>query len=245
MTNTHRVMWRWYVRTSLALIAGALLGACGGSDGVAPSAPAVVGVTSFRYDLKQTSKGVLGAPPAGVEDPTIVIQVAGEVVGPRREHVTTKMSLGSSTVALERIEVDDRAWSRDVSGPWTEDRPGGPGGLAGIRLDPAAVLGQEAYARLRTALEGLSSTPERIGSTETLRYTVPPQKVRVILGVAPDSAVTSLGRIEADVTLWVTKDGMLLVRLTTDSKASGGGETHLELTVRDHNVAAIKVEPPV
>lgn len=230
------------------LVLAALLAGCGGGGeprgAATTSTPTPAGLTSFRYDLKQTSKGVLGAPPPGAEDPTIVIEVAGEVAGPRREHLTTKMSLGTSAVALERIEVEDRAWSRDVAGAWTEDRPGGTGGLAGIRLDPAVVLGQEANQRLRGALDGLASTPERVGSLDTLKYVLPSQKMRVVLGVAADAPVTSVGRIDADSTVWVTKDGALLVRLVTEAKPPAGGETRLELTLKDHNASGIKVEPP-
>lgn len=247
MRHTTFRLTRIPVSAGLLVLALSLAACGGGSKGDAtgtPSTPTPAGLTAFRYDLKQTSKGVLGPPPPGAEDPTIVIEVAGEVAGPRREHLTTKMSLGTSAVALERIEFDDRAWSRDVAGAWTEDRPGGGGGLAGIRLDPAVALGPAANARTRTALEGLPSTPERVGSIDTLRYVVPAQQARVILGVAAETAVTSVGRIDGESTLWVTKDGALLVRLVIDSKAPAGGETHLELTVKDHNATGVKVEPP-
>ena len=167
--------------TSVAmLMLASLIGACGGGS-KSPSASAPAGMSSFRYDLRQTSKGVLGTPPPGTEDPTIVINVVGEIAGPKRELLTTSMSLGSSAVALERIEFDDRAWSLDFGGVWTEDKPGGTGGMAGIRVSPA-LTGPDANARLREALKDVPSTPEQIGCVDTLRYAVPPEKMRVILG---------------------------------------------------------------
>lgn len=227
-----------------ALVLGAVVACGGGDDATPPKSSAPAGMTTFRYDLKQTSKGVLGTPPPGTEDPTIVIVVAGEVAGPKREHLTTTMSLGSSAVALERIEFDDRAWSRDFGGTWTEDKPGGTGGMAGVRVSPLALLGAEANTRLRAALKDLPSAEEQVGGKDALRFAVAPDKMRVILGGTADNPVTSLGRIEGDTTLWVTKDGMLPLRLVMDSKAAAGGETHVDLAFKDHNTDSIKLAPP-
>ena len=226
-----------------ALIASSLLVACGGGGNASGKGSAPAGMSAFRYDLRQTSKGVLGTPPPGTEDPTIVVSVVGEVAGPKREHLVSTMSLGSSAVALERIEYDDRAWSRDFGGKWTEDKPGGTGGMAGVRVSPA-LLGPEANARLKSALEGLTSTEEKVADVDALHYTVPADKMRVVLGGSADNPVTTLGRVEGDSNLWVKKDGALPLRVTIDSRAPAGGETHVELVFKDHNTGDIKFGPP-
>jgi hypothetical protein len=69
-------------------------------------------------------------------------------------------------------------------------------------------------------------------------------QLRTILGLPPDAAATSIGRIEGDSTLWVTKDGMLPVRLETEARPSSGGKVQLVLNLKDHNARDIKVEPP-
>lgn len=201
-------------------------------------------MTTFRYELKQTSKGVLGTPPPGTEDPTIVISVAGEVAGPKQEHLVTTMSLGTSAVAMERLELDDRAWSRDFAGSWVEDKPGGTGGIAGVRVSPPGLLGPDANGRLREALKDLQSVAEQVDGKDALRYTVAPEKLRVIVGGTADNPVTSVGRIEGESTLWVTKDGMLPLRILIESKPLTGGETRVEVSFKDHNTDSIKLTPP-
>ena len=52
------------------------------------------------------------------------------------------------------------------------------------------------------------------------------------------------GLEEGDSTLWVTKDGMLPVRLETEALPTSGGKVLLVLNLKDHNARDIKVEPP-
>jgi hypothetical protein len=154
------------------------------------------------------------------------------------------MSVGNSAIELQRIRVDDRAWTRSAQDVWHSDRADSTAGTAGIQLDNASLIGPDANARLRSTLNGLSGTDEEIGGMQTRRYTITAPQLRAIMGLPADSATTSIGRIEGDSTLWVTRDRTLPVRLETDAAPTSGGTVHLVLNIRDHNANDIKVEPP-
>jgi hypothetical protein len=154
------------------------------------------------------------------------------------------MSLGNSSIQLERIRVGDRVWSRNAQTAWVQDQGNSSAGTAGIQLNAAALMGAEAHARMLDTLDDLSATEERLDGVDTQRYTISAAQLRQILGLPADAAATSLGRIEGDSTLWVLKDGMLPVRLQAEAQPSSGGKVQLVLNIRDHNADGIEVQPP-
>jgi len=235
-----------WLRVALPLVLLLALAACGGGgdSGGPPSAAQPASLESFRYTLEAKAIGVLGGAGDAGSGPDIMTTVNGEVASPTREHTTTKMSLGSSAIELERIRFDDRVWSRSVGHAWTPDQGNSTAGTAGIQLDNAALIGPESNARLRSTLSGLPATDEKLDGKDTRRYTINAVQLRTILGLPPDAVGTSIGRIEGDSTLWVTKDGMLPVRLETEALPSSGGKVLLLLNLKDHNAPDIKVEPP-
>lgn len=221
-----------------------LIASCGSSgDGDATATPTpVAGLQSYRYELAATAQGVLGGV-EGAENASLDIKVAGEVAAPDQEHVTTRMTLGSSSVQVERIRIGDQAWTRDSQQPWVQGAAGDGGGSGGIGIDTSALLGRDAHARLTEALDGLTPEDDQIDGADVLRYRLPADRLRMILGVSPDSSQTSLGRIEGDSTLWVTKDERLPVRLTTTATPTTGGTVEVEVFIRDRN-EPIEIRPP-
>jgi hypothetical protein len=232
-------------RIAFVLIALLAVTACGGddSDGQPAGGSQPASLDAFRFTLEARAIGVLGGAGEG-GGPEITTTVNGEVAGPTREHTTTKMSLGSSAIELERIRFDDRVWSRSAGHAWTPDQGNSPAGTAGIQLDNAALIGPESNARLRSTLDGLPATDEKLDGKDTRRYTIGAVQLRTILGLPADAVATSIGRIEGDSTLWVTKDAMLPVRLETEALPTSGGKVQLVLNLKDHNARDIKVEPP-
>jgi len=223
-----------------------LLASCGSSadrDAAATVTPTpVAGLQSYRYELAATAQGVLGGV-EGAENASLDIKVAGEVAAADQEHMTTRMTLGSSSVQVERIRIGDQAWTRDSQQPWVQDRVGSAGGSGGIGIDSSALLGRDAHERLNEALDGLTPEDDQIDGADVLRYRLPADRLRMVLGAPPDSAQTSLGRIEGDSTLWVTKDDRLPVRLTTTATPTTGGTVEIDLFIRDRN-EPIEIRPP-
>ncbi|RLT27309.1 MAG: hypothetical protein DWI48_03945 [Chloroflexi bacterium] len=209
-----------------------------------PTHSAADGLQSFRYDLTAVTTGVFGDAAAGAGDASLKVAVTGDVADTHRERTLTEMKLGASTVNLERVRVDDKAWSREgKSGNWSQGPASATSGTAGLGLDSTALLGADARARIKTALEGLTATDEQVGDVAAQRYTVPAERMRVILGASATGEQTSLGRINKDSTFWVTKDGQLPVKFVTDTSPTTGGTVHIEITMRDRN-ATIEVKQP-
>jgi hypothetical protein len=232
----------WLLITLLTLSMGLAL-ACGGNDTSSGQQATSTSLDRYRYTLESTATGVLGTAAEG-GGPPIKATIEGEVAGPTRERTVTRMSVGSSAIELQRIRVDERAWTRSAQDAWHADRADSTAGTAGIQLDNAALMGPDANARVRSTLSGLSGTDEERNGVRTRRYTITAPQLRAILGLPPDAVTTSIGRIEGDSTLWVTMDRMFPVRLETEAKPSSGGSVQLVLDIRDHNDAGIKVEPP-
>ncbi|MEI6664623.1 MAG: hypothetical protein WCL53_00540 [Chloroflexota bacterium] len=210
----------------------------------APTRSAADGLQSFRYDLTAVTTGVFGDAATGAGDASLKVAVTGDVADAHRERALTEMKLGTSTVNLERVRIDDKAWSRDgKSSNWTQGLASATSGTAGLGLDSTALIGADAHARIKTALDGLTATEEQVGDVVTQRYTVPAERMRVILGASATGEQTSLGRITKESTFWVTKDGQLPVKLVTDTSPTTGGTVHIEVSVRDRN-ASIEVKQP-
>lgn len=112
---------------------------------------------------------------------------------------------------------------------------GATGGNAGIGIDSVAFIGPAAHERMQSALHGLTAEDDRVDGAPVLRYRVPADRLRVFLGVLADSPQTSLGRIEGESMLWVTKETGLSVRLQTTATPSTGGTVLIEAHIRDRN----------
>jgi hypothetical protein len=234
----------WLLSAVLALTASLALSCGNGEDAPPEQEPlSSASLDRYRYTLESTATGVLGTAAEG-GGPTIKATIEGEVAGPARERTVTKMSVGSSTIELQRIRVDDRAWTRSAQDAWNADRADSTAGTAGIQLDNAALIGPEANQRLRSTLSGLTGTDEDVGGMRARRYTVTAPQLRAIMGLPADAIATSIGRIEGDSTLWVMADRMFPLKLVTEAKPTSGGSVQLVLEIRDHNASDIKVEPP-
>jgi len=220
-----------------------VIAACGdrGDSAATPTStpPGDSIVRTYRYEVAATAEGVLG----GADAAPLEIHVTGEVAAADRQHAASRMTLGASTIALERIRVGDRVWTRDSEGPWIEDRVGTTGGSAGIDLDGAALTGADARARLDRVLDGLTAEADTLDGAPMHRYRLAADRLRLLLGVPADQPQTTLGRIEGDSTLWVTREERWPARLMATATPASGGTVRLDVRIRDHN-AAIEVQPP-
>jgi hypothetical protein len=215
------------------------------ASGVAP--PEAV-LTSFRYRLSAEASNLIGAPvsPGGPATP-IVLAIDGEVASPGHERAATHLSLGVGSLDSESVQIGERVWSRDGVGSWIEGRASEDAVAArtfGLGLDPAVLAGADARMRLRSALAGLTSEPERVAAVDTLRFTLNPERVRKLLGATDGGSAWVLAGASEEWQLWVTRDLWLPARLLLDTQTEQGGRIRVDLVLSDLNVRGIVIEPP-
>jgi len=252
------------------LLALALAGAaCGAGDGgerrpptaaptpAAPRPPEVTALAtlrSYRYHIELHAAGS-ALPPATTPaadtratDTRFRIAIDGEVVNPDREHSRTKASLGFIELALERVQVGDRAWTRESGGEWKRATPGAPATLPGGELDisPARLFaaGGATFAALNREIGGIESREDAVNGIPARRYDFTPEQFRRIFDSGEGLLPGDSRPVQTRGSLWVAADTRVPVRIhLTAATADGAPAFELDMTLSDLN-AEITIQPP-
>ncbi|MSQ28946.1 MAG: hypothetical protein EXR68_00430 [Dehalococcoidia bacterium] len=222
-----------------------------------PAAPAEL--RAYRYLLAVDVTDVSGAPssPAATDVAQlggsavapavnrIIINLDGEVSGDR-QRTRLRADVGIALIDNERIQIGARAWSREGGAAWHEEPPGGAVVSGAFGLDTAATtllgtgLDNAGAARTRRVLSGLRPTPDRLGGTEALRYLLEAREIAEMFGGTPGDSPFGLYKGQAQ--FWVTREGLLPLRLVLGGNASGQLRAQLDIT--DQNSNEIVIQPP-
>ena len=215
-------------------------------------------LTSYRYaialhvagsPLEDASGAAATATPADLSGATFTITIEGEVVNPDRERARTKASLGFIELALERIQIGDRAWTREVGGEWKTATPGASSPVIGGDLDisPARIFAEHgsAFVALDAELRALAFTEDEVDGLTARRYELSPEQFRSMFGGEAGLLPGDSQPLDARGTLWIAEDSRLPVRIQlTSTDAEGKPAFEMDLTLTDLN-ASITIEPPL
>lgn len=210
---------------------------------------------SYRYEIALHIAGGALEDPTGAAATTtptdlagagFTINIEGEVVNPDREHARTKASLGFIELALERIQVGDRAWTRESGGEWKVATAGSSSPAIGGELDisPARIFaeGGSALVALNKELRGRDYVADDVHGLVARRYELNAEQFRAVFGGAQGLLPGDSQPLDTVGTLWVAEDSRVPIRIQLTS-IDGHGEPafEMDLTLND----GITIDPPL
>ncbi|MDA0364602.1 MAG: hypothetical protein O3B31_03660 [Chloroflexi bacterium] len=218
--------------------------------------PAVL--SSYRYEialhiaggaLADTTAGAATATPTDLAGAGFTINIEGAVVNPDREHAQTKASLGFIELALERIQIGDRAWTRESGGEWKVATAGSSSPAIGGELDisPARIFaeGGSALVALNKELRGRDYVADDVNGLVARRYELNAEQFRAAFGGAQGLLPGDSQPLDTIGTLWVAEDSRVPIRIQLTSRDSTGEPAfEMDLTLTDLN-DGITIDPPL
>lgn len=215
-------------------------------------------LSSYRYEIAlHVAGGALAdvngdaatATPTDIAGAGFTITIEGAVVNPDREQAQTTASLGFIELALERIQIGDRAWTRETGGEWTVATAGSASPAIGgeLAISPARIFaeGGTAVVALNQELRGREYVPDSINGLSARRYSLSAEQFRTVFGGERGLLPGDSQPLDTLGTLWIAEDSRVPLRIVlTSTDDQGQPAFEMDLTLTDLN-DGITIVPPL